>query len=110
MKTREELDRRAPGRVLLSVPFEADEAGIGAPGRVILQEGTSASDARYVVHWQNRQDGGCSDGGYYDSLADALFDLAKRVAIEEGYAQTRGHLLHLEVDRVNLMEEETDHG
>ena len=106
MKTREELDRRAPGRVLLSVPFKADEAGIGAPGRVILQTGTSKWDAEYVVHWQNREDGGCSDGGYHSSLASALTDFAKRVNIEEGYARTRGHKLALIPHAIHMLEEE----
>lgn len=87
---RETLDRkvRALGAVVLAwVEFEGD--GIGAPGRIILAEKLAPDGCRFVVWWQNRQTGGCSDGGYHDTVADAFEDLAKRARIEETYAARR---------------------
>ena len=96
---RNTLNRKAPAHVIMAYVFNGD--GIGAPGRIILQMKdigviNHPLDREYVVHWQNRQDGGCCHGGYHTKLADAMADFAERCQKEQRYADNRGDIPHLE--------------
>ncbi len=82
------LDRKAVAFVVLSHNFDGD-GGPGAPGRIILQR----RDGMWIVHWQNRQTGGCCDGGYHETLSAALSDMARRVEREERFAKVRAEAL-----------------
>lgn len=60
-----------------------------APGRFVLVDRAIIREKpRYVVWWQNAQDGGCSSGGYHHELSGALHDMATRIKQDERYRQS----------------------
>ena len=90
LKTEDQLNAALLGTAILAFKFNGD--GVGAPGRIILHyTGALGCDATYMVHWQNRRDGGCCSGGYHHSdLGEAMDDFAQRVKREQGYCKVRG--------------------
>lgn len=75
MKTKEQLDRRLLGQLLFA--WDTISTEITAPGRVVIQHRTE--HPQFIVHWQNKQDGGLYHGFYTNEISEAVKDAGHRL-------------------------------
>jgi hypothetical protein len=55
--------------------------GATAPGAVVIRKLSHDSNANYVVHFFNSQDGGYYSGGYTETLVQAYEEFAHRLRL-----------------------------
>ena len=82
-------------KTLFTIPTQAGEGTL--PGGIVLRDKGAGEHNRFVTHDYSVMEGrtGYHCGGYYDTLSEALADLAKRVERAERYPDGIGGALDL---------------